>query len=317
MIITCPRCFATYEIPPNAVPSSGRKVRCSSCQFEWTEVPPPHDAIVGLSPQDDQQFSSFLKNAQDGKYEGNIFSASEGKLGKKPIRVLKSARKLIPSFAFLRRKSFLRATGWTAFVLVSFLVLVIVFRGPIGHRIQSMADFYEGIGLPVESAADWFAIEMHPPIKGESDGKTTLSLSGEVTNVSHKPREVPRVRVYWLGNKSGPTGPEVIEYVMPRKLNPGEKSTFSATLNGIDARKGGEVKVMFYDEATATGSKSSRAEAASDDIKQTVEHDTEHAATSPEAEALHPVESQLAMPTHDDHAKDVEHSSHEVSSSHH
>ncbi len=309
MIITCPRCFATYEIPPHVVPASGRKVRCSSCQFEWTEAPPPHDAIEGLSPQDDQKFSSFLKNAQDGKYEGNVFNAAEGKQGKKPIEVLKSARKLIPSFSFLKRKSSLHGAGWTAFVLVSLLVLVIVFRGPIGHRVQFMADFYEGMGLPVETASDWFAIEMHPPIKGESDGKTTLSLSGEITNISHKPREVPAVRIYWLGNKSGPTGPEVVVNLLTRKLNPAEKSTFSATLTGIDARKGGEVKVMFYDESAALESKLSHADAATDD--------TDHAAISPEAASSHSAESQPAKETHDEHANDVDPSPHDTPSAHH
>ena len=39
MRLICPNCSAQYEVPPEAVPLSGRDVQCSACGHTWFEVP--------------------------------------------------------------------------------------------------------------------------------------------------------------------------------------------------------------------------------------------------------------------------------------
>ncbi len=37
MRLTCPNCGAQYEVPPDAIPTTGREVQCSACQRVWFE----------------------------------------------------------------------------------------------------------------------------------------------------------------------------------------------------------------------------------------------------------------------------------------
>lgn len=40
MRLTCPSCAAQYEVPPDAIPPTGRDVQCSACGHTWFEQPP-------------------------------------------------------------------------------------------------------------------------------------------------------------------------------------------------------------------------------------------------------------------------------------
>ena len=38
MRLVCPNCKANYEIPRDAVPISGREVKCASCGHSWFQA---------------------------------------------------------------------------------------------------------------------------------------------------------------------------------------------------------------------------------------------------------------------------------------
>ena len=38
MRLVCPNCKANYEIPRDAVPISGREVKCASCGHSWFQT---------------------------------------------------------------------------------------------------------------------------------------------------------------------------------------------------------------------------------------------------------------------------------------
>lgn len=51
MIIDCPGCAVTFEVPDEALGEFGRKVRCSKCAFMWTaKLPKPPREIVDNIP---------------------------------------------------------------------------------------------------------------------------------------------------------------------------------------------------------------------------------------------------------------------------
>jgi predicted Zn finger-like uncharacterized protein len=53
MRLTCPNCGAQYEVPPEAIPPTGREVQCSNCQQLWFErgsAPAPQ--LVDPTPWD-------------------------------------------------------------------------------------------------------------------------------------------------------------------------------------------------------------------------------------------------------------------------
>jgi predicted Zn finger-like uncharacterized protein len=43
MIVDCPSCHTQFQVPDQAVPPMGRKLRCSACGHIWLFIPPIHD----------------------------------------------------------------------------------------------------------------------------------------------------------------------------------------------------------------------------------------------------------------------------------
>jgi predicted Zn finger-like uncharacterized protein len=39
MRITCPECESGFDVPDNAIPEKGRKLKCSQCQHKWHQLP--------------------------------------------------------------------------------------------------------------------------------------------------------------------------------------------------------------------------------------------------------------------------------------
>lgn len=221
MIITCPRCFATYRAPDRALPPSGRKVRCSSCHFDWVETPLPQEAIAGLAPNRAEP-PVMRKQVEPDPLPREIPRPRPAPPKPKP------KSKLLP------------ALGWAALVVLSVVVLAYVLRAPLGHRSPALADFYEDMGLPVESVNDWFKIDVTYD-KEERDGQTVLALTGHVTNISRRDRVVPDIPFYWHGN-DGKTGAATLIKVEGEPLKPGESRGFHGELVGVDARASGEIR---------------------------------------------------------------------------
>lgn len=48
MLLTCPKCAATYDVPDNAIGPNGRKIRCRACETSWQE--PPRSAVTPPPP---------------------------------------------------------------------------------------------------------------------------------------------------------------------------------------------------------------------------------------------------------------------------
>lgn len=47
MIITCPQCSTQYAVPSEAIPASGKKVKCTTCQHIWMQR--PLEAMMDIS----------------------------------------------------------------------------------------------------------------------------------------------------------------------------------------------------------------------------------------------------------------------------
>ena len=43
MRIACPNCSAHFDVPDDAIPEDGRKLRCSQCQHKWHQSPISED----------------------------------------------------------------------------------------------------------------------------------------------------------------------------------------------------------------------------------------------------------------------------------
>jgi predicted Zn finger-like uncharacterized protein len=244
MLVTCPRCFATYNVPEARLGNAVRKVRCSDCRFEWSETPPPQEAIAGLAPEPMPDFSSFappVAGSASDYVPPPVETAPAKTVRRDPRKTQAPAR------------DYTNAALWTVFLLVTGLSLLVLLREPLGKATPWLTDFYETIGLPVEGPNEWFAFKGIVLEKTEADGQTVLIVRGQVHNQSRHARNVPPLRLFWR-EKGGNIGPSSILQARPEYLAPGEAARFSGDLIGVDASAGGEVKVTFVgkDEDTAT-----------------------------------------------------------------
>ena len=268
MIITCPRCFATYNVPDTFAQVGGRKVRCSDCKFTWTETPPPQDAIAALAPEPEP-----AADTQASSFADMVTSPPPVAEEPKPRPVVRRGSNRPPA----PKRDMGMMVAWGLFGITALACALVLLRGPLGKSAHFMTDLYEDIGLPVETPDDWFRFENISLEKSVADGQTVLLVRGQVVNQSRRLREVPQLKLFWL-DKSGQEGPMTLLQARPAEIEPDESARFNGELVGVDASAGGEVKVTFIGpDAHETGD-TPPAEGAGHE-------DTSHAAAPHEAPA--------------------------------
>ena len=266
MIVTCPRCFATYNVPDAALASGPRQMRCSDCKFEWTETPLPQEAIAALAPEPQPQpepqpepsapvdtFAQELEALQDMK--SSLASSPDvesvaASFAPSPVEApveeapISTPRRTPAPTKKAERKMGSNTVAAVVLVLAVAVSALVLARQPLGKASPLFADLYEMAGLPVEGPADWFSFEGVKLEKSEVDGKLVFALHGNLKNQSRHPRPVPALYVYWR-SKEGDLGP--MKTIVPgfAALQPGQQMVFSESLVGVDASVGGEVKITF------------------------------------------------------------------------
>lgn len=289
MILTCPRCFATYNVPDAVLTGQGRKVRCSSCHFEWTEQPPPHAAIAGLAPEP-------VFTPEPAPHVAPVAEPAPPPRRSAPL----------PKKAAGAGFSLKKLGSGVALLVLGVAVLgagVVLLRERLGHMSPVMADFYEDIGLPVEGPAEWFRFEGVKLEKSEADGQLVFAVHGQVINQSRRTRTLPPLRLYWLSSRQE-SGPETIIKADVLQLAPGQSAGFGGQLVGVDASLGGEIKVNFkqQDEAAAAHDAVPAHEAAAAHDAAPPAHEPAHTAvakpTSPHEPAA-PAHEPAAAPAHE------------------
>jgi predicted Zn finger-like uncharacterized protein len=53
MILTCPHCSTSYQVPGDSIGAAGRTVRCANCQQSWFQSPVPDDELLTSHPAGD------------------------------------------------------------------------------------------------------------------------------------------------------------------------------------------------------------------------------------------------------------------------
>jgi predicted Zn finger-like uncharacterized protein len=235
MLITCPRCFATYDVPDQALPPQGKMVRCSGCQFEWREAPMPLDAIAALAPQ-----------AEPQAYAPPSYAPPPSPMPATPEKPEKkaAAKTTTAKAADGSKRALAPLLAWTGVALVSLLGLLILFRTQVANLSPAAADVYEAVGLPVSGPSDWFRFEQVKLEKGAADARTVFTVTGQVINQSARPRSVPLLKIYWRAT-SGRIGPMIVVRAAEESLASGAQTSFSGQLRGLDASSGGEIKITF------------------------------------------------------------------------
>lgn len=231
MIITCPRCLATYNVPATALGAEGRNVRCTSCSFEWHEAPMPQVAIANLAPK---------ATAPAPATPHHTPAPAVPRTAEATVKKPKAS-----SVAAVKPKSTTpKATAVISLAVVATVLAGgLLLRNTISTMIPAMEGVYESIGLPVGSPAEWFRIDGKGVESAEDGDRFTLTVHGEINNISKRPRTLTPIRITWVG-KDGQVGASTTVAPATERLAPGEKAGFVGILNRVDTSLGGEIRMV-------------------------------------------------------------------------
>lgn len=181
MIIACPNCATKFDAGAAQFPSAGRKVKCARCSHIWVQGPQAPE----LAPAAD--LSSAVSSDA-------VVSA--------PAAVTRSeapAEMIWAGSDIPRRRpgrGAVLAVGFACFALA--LAAGIFFREGIARAVPATRQIYTALGFDINVVGIEFR---RVEYEAKSDnGVKTLSVTGEIVNVTDEERPVPPIRVALRGN---------------------------------------------------------------------------------------------------------------------
>ena len=199
MILTCPQCSTRYHIDPASLGTSGRTVRCASCDHRWLASPPADTPrVIELSPVPAPVPATPR--------------ISPGAMPDKPLAAGSAS-----------------LVGWLVGVLVVLIIAsAVIGRNEIVAGFPASAMIYHKLGLPV-------AVQLGLQFEGvtserlDEGGVAVLVVEGEVVNVSDRSRAVPAIRVTLLDGGGRRLQQELFR-AQDAKLEAGARTSFSGRL---------------------------------------------------------------------------------------
>lgn len=194
MLITCPSCADSYDLPSDRIGPAGRKVRCASCRESWfvatpvekpdldleAEAAPAIDMIpraVPAAPVREEEDAAPLRPAPAAPPPKRRQPEARGR--KAPRRAGQAGRSL-------------RNLAAAAAVVVG-LPSLVLFRADVVAAAPGTASLYAAMGLPVNLVG--LKLAAIRSVLVEENGTPVLEVSGDITNVGRAARAVPPLRI--------------------------------------------------------------------------------------------------------------------------
>lgn len=195
MIISCPQCDTSYNIPDDSVSQKGRKVRCSACAFRWvvepTAMPEPASddaSVFGNLRHDTDVPDVEIPEAFDEAGKGAGYEQSD-----RPFVPSDNAQKALTAATSPRA-----IVGWLLLlVLIVGLATFILARKQIASIIPSLTDMYEAVGLDmsIPLTLDLLDVTSEEIVDG---GETIIIINGVIANDGTDGQMVPPIVVSLL-----------------------------------------------------------------------------------------------------------------------
>ena len=176
MRITCPECFAQFDVPDGAIKETGRKLRCGQCKHQWHQLPIP-DATPEIMETPSEDLEPKI-SATYNEYEtppipeiSDIKASFNKKTKSLPISTIIAAALIIISiFGCIYGRS------------------VIVAYAPASSLL------YDKIGLHVPVPGEFLVIKNVGVWRENSGGMEVLAVKGELFNPNETIQEVPIIK---------------------------------------------------------------------------------------------------------------------------
>lgn len=244
MILTCPDCSTKFKVNPQAIPASGRMVKCAKCGHKWHAMPegaaePEAFPDIDFEPTPAPPPPPPAKEKFE---EPPLPSVPDFEEGPPPI---KPTNFKAPQRTPQRKRSFLKL----AWMLLILLVLagsasIYVFREMIVLAYPPAQKIYHNLGIDAAIPGYGLEIIVRPnditPVRGE-DGRDDLVMRGQIRNPTDHSITVPHLK----GELFDASGAVIHSWTFRpdiREMLPGEEASFIAH---VDNPPPGAVRVDF------------------------------------------------------------------------
>ena len=238
MILTCPSCDTRYMLDIDSLRPEGQIVRCFKCKHVWVQDPSKiedegatediGEDIGGDIAEDDEpiDLESFEPRPVDRETD-------------KPIEV--KPRSKIDGII-----------NWVLFCVIfgGAITSAIIYRDVVREIWPVSSRLYTLIGLGVEVPGAGFELRNIQSKRTKKDGVPSLTISGEIANVSRKVRVVP----IFSGELTNSAGESLHSwtFTIPQKnLLPGESVTFKTVTSNLPKGTAG-LNITFLAPETMT-----------------------------------------------------------------
>lgn len=209
MILTCPNCSSTFQLPASALAPEGKKVKCKNCGSIWFQLPDPDELLEDLEEtvaeeqvteqsateqttndeQEAQEDAAILEpEALQDVLEDDIPDAV------KPREEFQPANTAIGQAPVSKAKYFAIAAG---IVLLAVSPIFTLQNTMLKAWPQSIA-LYNAFGLIDTSASEGLIFDQ---IRANIDGET-LNIVGQIINLKAKDTILPSIEIA-LRDKDG------------------------------------------------------------------------------------------------------------------
>ena len=176
MRITCPECFAQFDVPDSAIKETGRKLRCGQCKHQWHQLPIPditpeimEPPTEDLEPKTSETYDEFETPPIPEK--SDIEASVNKKTKSLPIRTIIATTLIITSiFGCIYGRS------------------IIVAYAP------AVSLLYDKIGLHVPVPGEFLVIRNVGVWRENRGGMEVLAVKGELFNPNETIQEVPIIK---------------------------------------------------------------------------------------------------------------------------
>jgi predicted Zn finger-like uncharacterized protein len=208
MILTCPSCSASYNVPSDAIGEEGRDVRCKKCQHTWFQKSEEGERLDHLidriqSEDIDEDDISF-REAMAETAEKRRKQSEEVSVFQRIAAVLKIGKK---SYVSTDSNGLLKhiASGMVAIATVSlFLFAFFALRVQVVGVVPALGPVYTQMGFAVSPYADINSEEALVIENSEIvDVGGRKMIKANLINLTSSAIRLPKIRVSYRGDDGG------------------------------------------------------------------------------------------------------------------
>jgi predicted Zn finger-like uncharacterized protein len=229
MIVTCPVCNTRYLIDPRSLGVTGRSVRCTQCSHIWMQLP----------PEDAPRRVDLPAPGAARPQAARLAAPSRALLPPPPTELPPLAdappvppRDRIAPVAAAQTDVVRGGNRPLVIALVAILVLGVLWyaRDSIVDRIPALESVYGAFGIAAGTdPRDDLEFRGVTSNRRQENGRATLVIEGEVTNISNASRRVPILRVTLEDSGKHPVKSWTVVATRDR-LPPGESVPFHTSV---------------------------------------------------------------------------------------